>query len=42
MPVLVSIHKIILFILFCIDLYVNDCSKCSCVQGLREALLRKT
>lgn len=41
-PVLVSIHKIILLILLCIDLCDSDCSKCSCVHELRGPLLRKT
>lgn len=40
-PVLVSIHKIILFILLWFDLYDSGCSKCSCVQELRGALLRE-
>lgn len=38
-PVLVGTHKIILFIHLCFDLYGSGCSKCSCVQELRGALL---
>lgn len=39
-PVLVRIQNVVLFFLLCVNFFDSGSSECSCVQGLRGALLR--